>query len=470
MPLNTFLGRNLIDAYRQPLGAMLGLLVKGDLYYSNSIPTWGSCRWPRCFTPCCAGATPFPERGLPGHGAAVVFAGGMVQHVGLLLCAHDEEVPLHHRGLGLSAHLLAAAGRIRLRSASARFCAAEAAGHAWVVVPCFAAGSESSHAFAAGSDTGFSQTARWAILVLLACFGLDHLVNGSYKYFCSPNFVTTQGKDWPEVFVDQAASLSFDRKMFDLAQKLEEAGKIADPVEQARVFKELAGERQSLLEENRVLLTARYWIYGAVFGILWLLLSVSRHHAADASGWRGYVQELRWARWVGPGLLAVYLADVGFYFYQVMRQAPWCPPDMAAGDELKVADTIYRPQRFEGEVLPKDAARVLNLIRCPRGGVPYQGFYGSHCVLMQLGFTSQAWRVDLMMPAVKSMLRARPESYELFQVELPVEVVQRPSAFKRSIGFQLDKARHACATATYYLPMMRNRRLQNSRPCPIPTR
>ena len=35
VPLNTFLGRNLRDANRQPLALMLRMLVKGDLYYGE---------------------------------------------------------------------------------------------------------------------------------------------------------------------------------------------------------------------------------------------------------------------------------------------------------------------------------------------------------------------------------------------------------------------------------------------------
>jgi hypothetical protein len=267
----------------------------------------------------------------------------------------------------------------------------------------------------------FSKRARWVILVVLALCALDHWENsGGRQFFTSTDFIF-QGKTWPELFARQSAEI----KLGDF-----EIG-------------------------NQGLLMIRYLLYAAGLGLSWLLLSLNRPPASS---------ERSRTKAMGPLLLAVYLADVGFFYSQVLKQAPWCPLETPPGDALIVHEMIYRPHRYQIGNLPTDAAKVLEIIVCKRGGSPEQNPYASSGVLMQCDLAVNVaadfrpdepppaqlpmLRLDLMMPSIRKMIEARAGPKEALApinragwYEPALRALFRDGAFRRSVGAGRDKAR-----------------------------
>ena len=224
---------------------------------------------------------------------------------------------------------------------------------------------------AAPGPAVFSKRARWVIAIVLACCVVDHVANGDRTFYTSTDFVF-QGKAWPQLFERQAASLGFANKMAAVEKEIESAAKMQNATERKDRLEELGVIKEELLRENRLLLMGRYLIYAIVLGLAWLVLLNARPGAGGKA-----------SRLIGPMLLAVYLADVSFFFYQVMRQSPWCPPEVVPGEAFQVGASIYRPQRYEFSTMPADADRVCDIIKCPRGGSPEQNHYASQFVLIQ---------------------------------------------------------------------------------------
>src|SRR5207244_3675961 len=104
---------------------------------------------------------------------------------------------------------------------------------------------------------------------------------------------------------------------------------------------------------NRQLLMIRYMAYAAILAVLWLLLLQTQRGQLDP----------KWTRALGPVLLAIYLADVGFYFSQSTKLAPRCPPGTPVAEALSVQKSIYRPQRYSKANQPADADKLMEVVR-----------------------------------------------------------------------------------------------------------
>jgi hypothetical protein len=410
VPLDMFLGKDK-QYHRQALGLLLRLLVRGDLYYGDSIPYIGL---------------------LPL--AALVYA-LLRRRDTLFLSVAVVALVLFWFSLGGWFTELCYYGFPMMKKY--RFVSA-----VWMFLRIFLLllggfGFEQIlrdlRCLPAPSPLVFSMRERRVVFLVLACTAVDLLFHGSVEFYTATDFVF-QGERWPELFAQQSASLDlrqsatleFQSRFHPLWQELIMARRRNDVEKQ----KELLAAMQRLQPENQILLAIRYSIYAATLGFLWLLLTLRRR--------RVLIESTNWIRWVGPMLFAVYLADVGFFYSQVEKQAPFMPPETPIGNALTVTETNYRPRRHEESSLPADAMEVLQVIKSPRGGSPGQNKYGSFYVLMQCDLAVQDWRLDTMMPVIKKMIETRKidsERNDLFQT------LRRDAALRRSLGDGLDKAR-----------------------------
>ena len=393
VPLPTFLGRD-GSATRQPLGVMLRILAKGDLYY-----------------------------------------GELINYVGILPLAMLPYALLRRRDtvfLGVAAAALALfwfslggwfttlTYYVIPTMTKYRFISA-----AWDFLRIFLlllAGfgfdqllrdlnPPRQQGTSIAEPAVFSSRVRWTLGILLACCLLDHLFNGGALYFSATDFVFQRNRPdgsvaiepWPILFTRQAASIHV------LGLEIGPQG----------------------------VLMIRYLMFAAALGLLWWLVTIPRWRFGLTAPSPG----CRWTQAVGPLLLAVYLADVGFFYSQVMKQAPWCPPDTPVEDSLDVQETIYRPRRYQVRDLPGDAENIMNIIKCNRGGSAEkaeQNPYASYFVLMQCDLADYlgTFRLDVMMPAVKNMIEARRHG-----TETQAQVIMLDLALQRLLGAGLDKAR-----------------------------
>jgi hypothetical protein len=292
----------------------------------------------------------------------------------------------------------------------------------------------------------FSRRERWVICILLACCGLDHAVHSDVDYYTSNAFVFNN-KRWPELFSLQSASLDLRQKtttefwiaMWEVDRKIGEAQKIADPRNpesdkerrQAALssLEHLTALKRKLMLLNQILLSIRYLAYAAALCGVWLLLKPTLPNSSP-SATRPAIQG---AAFVGPLLLAVFLADVSFFYSQFVKQSPFCPPDTSLGNSLTVHESIYRPQRYEFADMPADARLAREIIFRQRGSSG-QNNSASAYVFMQCDPIEHDGRKDLIMECIIDMMAARTLLHHA-----PVERSDIP--FRRSLGGGLDKAR-----------------------------
>ena len=132
-------------------------------------------------------------------------------------------------------------------------------------------------------------------------------------------------------------------------------------------------------------------------------------------------------------MLAAYLADVGLFFSQVVKQGPYCPPDVQIDDALDIRPLTFRPQRFADrlEDLPAEARKVYDIVYCVRGGSAREREHNTNAsvhLLMHLDLSYLLFRLDVRMPGIQKMGQARASPL----LDVP---------FKKSLGEHCDSMR-----------------------------
>ena len=153
-----------------------------------------------------------------------------------------------------------------------------------------------------------------------------------------------------------------------------------------------------------------------------------------------------WSRKSPPGMFAVYLADVSFFYLCIVRQGPFCPPGISMGHSFDISELTYSPERVFKMTFPHGRPQrvndIIRVIVSPRDGFfnKWSSIYSSLYLLMRIDELEPQWRLDQIMPGVKQMIEARGGQVpgDAPAILLPEE--QDPS-FVRSLGHGAPKIR-----------------------------
>lgn len=155
-------------------------------------------------------------------------------------------------------------------------------------------------------------------------------------------------------------------------------------------------------------------------------------------------------RMLGPIILAVYLADVGFFYTRIVEQAPFVTPNLALHDEQFVQDLTYHSRRSLDmeQDRPERVRKINKTIRQARHGffLGFSSIYASLYVHMRLDLLEPRFRLDQIMPEVKKMIEARGGQVPgVPAIETPPgdpkKGEKKDLAFLRSLGFETPKVR-----------------------------
>ena len=133
----------------------------------------------------------------------------------------------------------------------------------------------------------------------------------------------------------------------------------------------------------------------------------------------------------------VFFLDVGFYYVNMVRQAPYCPADVPLAEEFRARPWTYPMRREENSA--ELEARIAR-VNTPRGAIhkKFTSVYSSVYLLLRVDPVRPAYRLDEVMPYVKEMIEARGGSVKANSAfRLPKD----DEPFLRSLGKGYDKIR-----------------------------